>query len=204
MARPRAPMDPAAHARLRQAAAEEFARLGFERASLNRIVEASGVAKSSVYHHVGDKRALYDDVLARLATIVDDALALPDPATLTATTYLDALTRAAAGLERSLADHPEARALGLLAHRAQPDAALRALRDRWAAVARAYVERGQELGVLRDDVPPDLLTDVALAALLAVDAWALARGDAGADATRAALAMLRDAVAPPTRPTERG
>ncbi|UKJ63459.1 TetR/AcrR family transcriptional regulator [Cellulosimicrobium cellulans] len=203
MARPRAPMDPAARARLRQAAAEEFARLGFERSSLNRIVETSGVAKSSVYHHVGGKQAVYDDLLAHLATLVDDALDLPDPATLTAETYLDALSRAAAGLERSLAAHPEARAIGILAHRTEPDAALRALFDRWAAVARAFVERGQELGVLRDDVPPDLLTDVALAALLAIDAWALAQGDAGTDAARAALAMLRDAVAPPTRPTER-
>lgn len=191
-------MDPDARLRLRQAAAEEFARLGYERASFNHVVETAGVAKSSVYHHVGGKQALYDDLLAHLATLVDDALDLPDPATLTAQTYLDALSRAAAGLERSLAAHPEARALGLLAHRAAPDAALRALHDRWGAVARAYVGRGQELGVLRDDVPPDLLTDVALAALLAVDAWALARGDAGSDAARAALTMLRDAVVRPT------
>jgi AcrR family transcriptional regulator len=43
-----------------------FARLGFERASLQQIAETAGVARSTPAYFFGSKRALYDAVLERV------------------------------------------------------------------------------------------------------------------------------------------
>ena len=42
-----------------EAAAEEFAEKGFEAASINRIIRASGMSKGSVYYYVEDKADLF-------------------------------------------------------------------------------------------------------------------------------------------------
>lgn len=189
MSRPRVPLAPETLARLRVAAAEEFGSLGFDRASLNRVVESAGLAKSSLYHHVGGKQALFDDLVAFLHEIVDD-LTLPDPASLTADGYWDAAQHAAADLERIGVERPETRAVASALSGPHSAAALRTLRDRVSVYARDFLTRGQELGVVRRDIPADLLADMAVAALLAIDAWALARTDAGDD-SRSALRMLR-------------
>jgi AcrR family transcriptional regulator len=63
--------DPAKHARLLEAAAEEFARVGYERASVDTIAARAGVAKGTVYLYFEGKARLFlavlDAVRARLA-----------------------------------------------------------------------------------------------------------------------------------------
>lgn len=60
MARPARPMPARSRAALIHAAADAFAAQGYQRASLNAILRAAGVSKSSAYHHVGDKQALFE------------------------------------------------------------------------------------------------------------------------------------------------
>ena len=50
------------------AAAEEFAALGYEGASFNRIIEKSGISKGSMYYYFEDKEDLYATVLIRMST----------------------------------------------------------------------------------------------------------------------------------------
>jgi TetR/AcrR family transcriptional regulator len=49
--------------RLLEAAAEEFARLGFAGARVGAIVKRSGVNERMIYHHFGNKEGLYRAVL---------------------------------------------------------------------------------------------------------------------------------------------
>ena len=49
--------------RLLRAAADEFAQAGYEQASLNRIIRACGMSKSSFYHYVDSKEQLFERVL---------------------------------------------------------------------------------------------------------------------------------------------
>jgi len=57
------------------AAEDSFARLGFERASLQEIAEAASVARSTPAYFFGSKKALYDAVLARATARAQDAMA---------------------------------------------------------------------------------------------------------------------------------
>ncbi|MGH3660115.1 MAG: TetR/AcrR family transcriptional regulator, partial [Micromonosporaceae bacterium] len=60
-------------------AAREFARSGFERASLNRIIRVCGMSKSSFYHYFTSKDALFDAVIAEVGAILVAEFALPAP-----------------------------------------------------------------------------------------------------------------------------
>ena len=57
------------------AAEDSFARLGFEGASLQKIAEAAGVARSTPAYFFGTKEALYDAVLARAIARGQEAMA---------------------------------------------------------------------------------------------------------------------------------
>ncbi len=57
------------------AAEDSFARLGFERASLQQIGEAANVARSTPAYFFGSKEALYEAVLARATARAQEAMA---------------------------------------------------------------------------------------------------------------------------------
>lgn len=59
-----------------------FLELGYERASMDRIAEAAGVTKQTVYSYVASKEALFLDVIDRMTGGAGDALAdvVEDPA----------------------------------------------------------------------------------------------------------------------------
>ncbi len=75
--------DPTKHQRLLETAAEEFARVGFERAAVDTIAERAGVAKGTVYLYFESKAALFRAVLGelhrRLAEIWLGGAAASDP-----------------------------------------------------------------------------------------------------------------------------
>lgn len=50
------------------AAASEFAEMGFEGARIDRIAKRAGINKAMLYYHVGDKKALYDAVFESVQT----------------------------------------------------------------------------------------------------------------------------------------
>jgi AcrR family transcriptional regulator len=72
-------------ARLVETARERFGRDGFERTSIEAILQDSGVARGALYHHFPTKEALFDAVLEQVvadvaARIADAARTAPDPA----------------------------------------------------------------------------------------------------------------------------
>lgn len=190
MARPAAPLTPEHRRRLYLAAVDEFATLGFERASLNRIVEASGLAKSSFYHHVGSKQALFDELLAFLAEL-GGQISRPDPADLTAENFWDAALDAVASFEQVESAYPELRDLAALVYAPNGAAALQRVRIALVEAVRAYLARGQELGVVRTDLPAGLLAEVATSVLTSFDAWALAHDPVPPTVVEALVPTLR-------------
>ncbi len=52
--------------RILDCAVDEFAEYGFDKASITRIVEASGIAKGSFYQYFEDKEDLYELVISRM------------------------------------------------------------------------------------------------------------------------------------------
>src|SRR6476620_1982113 len=60
MVRPRfAKLPPGQQRAIRQAAVDEFAVHGFHDASLNRVIEAAGISKGSLYYYFDGKEDLY-------------------------------------------------------------------------------------------------------------------------------------------------
>jgi TetR/AcrR family transcriptional regulator, transcriptional repressor of aconitase len=133
-----------------------FARYGYEGATVRRLEEETGLSRGAIFHHFRDKESLF------LAVAEDDAAAM-------------VATVAENGLVQVMRD--------LLAHAADPDAepeaagwlgtqleVSRRLRTdpefakRWAARSEAIAEatrdrlnRQRDAGVLRADVPVDML-----------------------------------------------
>lgn len=72
--------DPRKHERLLEAAAAEFARVGFDRANLDTITRTAGVAKGTVYLYFANKAALFVAVLQELRRRLEAKLASARPA----------------------------------------------------------------------------------------------------------------------------
>lgn len=200
MARPPAPLDPAVVARLHTAAAHEFGALGLEHASLNRILTAAGMGKSTFYHRYENKQALYRELIDAVKLAVDDALRSLETTPTTKDEFWSSARGFLASLDAAVDEHPELNVVAGLMY--TPDAAddLRVIRGKLLSRVQDRLVDGRRLGAVRTDVPASLLAEVVVAALLAVDAWTLAHTDdeptphtTGAQAA-GALAMIRDVV----------
>jgi AcrR family transcriptional regulator len=179
------PLDEQRDARLLVAAADEFIAHGYQQASLNRIIAAAGVAKSSFYHYFTDKQALYDHLLGTLSRRFAAQRALLDRDALTRETFWDQLDGSMRGLGAAGTDDPIERALARLFHtHSAHDDGLRRLRDDLFEGLGAVLTRGQELGAVRDDLPIDLVVELAAGWLFALDRWAASQADSADGATR--------------------
>ncbi|MGH3493779.1 MAG: hypothetical protein ACRDQ1_11145, partial [Sciscionella sp.] len=100
-------------------------------------------------------------------------------------------------------EHPETRSLGLMYHRddsADPDSALQSLRTDVANWLNRAVHRGLSLGLVRRDIPPDLVVELTVAVLGVLDRWALDRAlhaPGGSDAGRVSLTLIESLIAAP-------
>jgi TetR/AcrR family transcriptional regulator, transcriptional repressor of aconitase len=133
-----------------------FARHGYEGATVRRLEEETGLSRGAIFHHFRDKDSLF------LAVAEDDA------ATMVATVARDGLVQVLRDLLARAAD-PAAQpdVAGWLGTQLEVSRRLRtdrAFARRWAqrsaAIAdatRERLRRQNAAGVLRDDVPVDVL-----------------------------------------------
>lgn len=71
-----APTDPATRQRLLREAAHQFARFGYDAASLRKIAERVGIRAASVYSHFPEgKSQLYADILATVSSTLTERIA---------------------------------------------------------------------------------------------------------------------------------
>ncbi|UFU06157.1 TetR/AcrR family transcriptional regulator [Ruania halotolerans] len=169
-------LDPERRATLVRAAADEFASAGLEGASLNRIIRACGMSKSSFYHLFDAKQDLVDLVIGDLANRVAEGLEVPAPESFAQGFWVE-VEQFMARLERHLVAQPDALLLGRLFY-AEPgpsrsgEARVGVLTEvsAWAA---AVLQVGREAGAVRMDLPADLQLTLVVAVLRTMDEWAV-------------------------------
>lgn len=181
MVRTAQPLSREREARLYEAAAQAFLTQGFEASSLNRIIDAAGMQKSSFYHYFADKRDLHERMLQTLTAAIAEHVRPPDPAALDAHTFWPAIHALLDDLARMADERPETIELARVFHASVEDDAAVRLRAAARSWTDAALARGAELGVVRTDLPAPLLGDIAFAVFVSVDRWALSP-DAGPDA----------------------
>ena len=187
------------------AAAAEFAANGYAAASLNRIIEAAGISKGSLYYYFDDKEDLYAHVLRReIVGLVERTGPVPVPETSDPDVFWSELTEAYLGLLRVMRDSPRTATLlrgwlsgaagpGLVA--AQHDAEREVLP--WIAQTLAA---GRRAGAVRDDLPDGLLIAVTMGIGQAIDVWLITQPPDDADlprVVRKVMGVMRQALAPP-------
>ncbi len=167
--------------RLFQSAAEEFAEHGYDAASLNRIIEKAGIGKSSLYYYFDDKADLFTTIVERAVALLITEVGGLDPSKLTAQTYwreLEAFCRKATELSASNAWYVR---LGRLFYQLRGNRKEARATDRMFRSARGWlqtlIEHGQELGVVRSDLPTSMLVDGTLGLGEALDRWFMTHWD---------------------------
>jgi AcrR family transcriptional regulator len=158
MPRPRfGRLDVAKQERILDAAAREFARFGYEGASVNRILDSVGLSKGAFYYYFDDKADLaaavlmwaYRDILAMY-----DRIEVPEDGE----KFWDAIRQYAheslAMLERAPYANELAPRLSLAVANDKELSArvMQAAAKPWAVIAAVW-KRGQELGAVRSDIP---------------------------------------------------
>ena len=165
--------------RLINEAAGEFARAGYEHASLNRIIRACGMSKSSFYHFVASKQALFDLVLEDLRTAVAARIVVPQPEDFagerfwaTAERLLEQLTELAQTDESFAALGRMVYASGVPSDAQASIGAIFVAAEQWL---EAVLVVGRRDGAIRSDIPAALQTRLVFSVLRTLDEWAVAQ-----------------------------
>jgi AcrR family transcriptional regulator len=145
-------------------AGREFARAGYEGASLNRIIVEAGLSKGVFYYYFDDKADLAATVLERTIEHAVGPLERfqPPAGDFDFWVYLAAFTRdAMADIRRSAEGAELLSRLGAAVARDPSLAArLQPLITRAMAVSTRFWRRGQEVGAVRTDLAPELLAEL--------------------------------------------
>lgn len=187
-----------------QAALDEFAAHGFHDASLNRVIEAAGISKGSLYYYFDGKEDLFAYVVQTgLGGLIAQVGPLPDLGAGDADAFWSVLEDYYLRLSRALLASPQLAALlrGWSTASKNPELQ-QATGDMEQAslpwIAQA-LEAGHRVGAVRDDVPDPLLTAAVLGMGEAMDFWLLAQqpdDDTLPGVIATLIGMIRRAVAP--------
>jgi AcrR family transcriptional regulator len=173
-------LDPEKQDALFRSAAQEFAEKGFGGASINRIIQRSGMSKGSVYYYFEDKSDLFATTLERASQRIMEEVGWPSLEVLAADEFWDALlelTHRSTDLSRRRDEWWVSLSRALHRFRDEPGAGPAVVRMQEFARNwwRTLIRRGQTLGVIRTDLPLDLLVEIAMGADEAGDRWMMDR-----------------------------
>lgn len=170
-------MAPQRYRQLLATAAHEFAAHGFEQASLNAVIRACGMSKSSFYHYFGSKEALFDRVVEEASAALARDLAAPDPETLAGADFWNRIEAFLAGALAASARQDWYADLGRIFYlpdlSAERSAALRRVLAGVADWLGRVLAVGRACGAVREDLPASLQAELVFALLQAMDRWSL-------------------------------
>ena len=154
-------LDPERSMQILDTAQQEFARNGYEGASLNEIVRKAGISKGSLYYYFEDKTDLFITVIGHLfeeAVVEIGGMYIEE--------YSDDFWEDYANLCESnvhfTLKNPDVIRLGKelmhLSITGNASEAVHALFSKGLKLFEKILRRGQEIGAVRTDIPLDLLT----------------------------------------------
>jgi AcrR family transcriptional regulator len=173
-------------------AAEEFAAHGYQLASLNHLINELGLSKGVFYYYFDSKADLFGAVLQM---VWDDAMPKGglDPAALDASSFWPTLEHLIRYKADRCEEQPWLNGISrlMMSPPAAPDLSkvVADVMERANSWAMTLLKRGQEVGVVRTDIPLDVLFNVVMAVDQAVDRWLLDNWDGLSPEERAAAAM---------------
>ncbi|MFD8290831.1 TetR/AcrR family transcriptional regulator [Streptomyces lavendulae] len=157
--------------RLLAVATRLFAERGYDRTSVQEIVEAAGVTKGALYHYFGSKDDLLHEVYARMLRLQQqrlDAVAGSDAS-------VEERLRAAAAdvVVTTIENLDDAMIFFRSMHQLSPEKykQVRAERRRYHERFRALVEEGQRTGVFATATPADLVVDFYFGSVHHLSTW---------------------------------
>ncbi len=165
--------------RILDAALAEFARNGYERASLNAIIRDAGISKGSLYYYFEDKADLY-------VTIIWDAAEMKrNLGGIGKGIYSDDFWRDMEEYTRKsmrmILEHPDIARITREIFRLPPSfprpKAIEEMFEQSRAQFSGILEHGRDAGAVRTDMPLDLLVSVLSGISEAVSVWLLDRFD---------------------------
>jgi AcrR family transcriptional regulator len=162
-----------------EAAAKEFSAYGFEQASLNRILEAAEVSKGAAYYYFDDKADVFSTVIQYYSQdVMTETNELPLDQ-LTAQTFWPALAAIYQQQFMLIFERPWALSLFKSVGKLSPDTLaanqpLAEMMEQMQSQLLSILQRGQTLGVIRQDLPDDLILGMFLAVDDTHDRWLLA------------------------------
>lgn len=170
-------MAPQRYRQLLATAAREFAAHGFEQASLNAIIRACGMSKSSFYHYFGSKEALFDRVVEEASAALASDLDAPDPAALAGPDFWQRIEAFVAQALKASSKQAWYADLGRIFYLPDLSAERSAALQRVLAGVADWLGRvlaaGRACGAVRDDLPASLQAELVFALLQAMDRWSL-------------------------------
>jgi AcrR family transcriptional regulator len=206
-------LEPEKRSQLLAIASKEFAAKGYEAASLNDILSAAALGKSSYYSYFADKEDLYATVIEDAFARVNSHVPRPDLATLDAESFWPALEAYTAAMTAAVARRPDFVTLfrPLQGMWRLPSERFQPIVEAMRAQYRAGIEVGRSLGCVRSDLDIDLLISILQAADAALDEHLLNRWEVDPEALREHGRLAFDTVRrlleprplPVLRPTRR-
>ena len=183
---------------------DEFATHGFNGASLNRIIDAAGISKGSMYYYFDSKEELYAHVArGELGRLFESAGPFPVPAAQDPEAFWSTLEDYYRRIMAAFAASPQLAALArdwILAS-ASPTLQ-RAQKDMEGALVPWFEQAlavGQRARAVRKDVPASLLIAVVFGMGQAMDTWLLTQEldiKKVRKLVRIFIGMIRRALAP--------
>lgn len=180
--------------RILEAAAKEFALHGYDAASLNRILEEAGISKGAAYYYFDDKADLYTTTILHYSQELLDGLPV-DLEQFTAANFWEKLADVYRHQFTSYAERPwvfgVAKADGTLSVENLTEGPLADVWEEAQFLLVRLLQHGRQLGVIRSDLPQELLLSLVIAVDEAHDRWLYARWSelSAADLERAAVRM---------------
>ncbi|MEU5837860.1 TetR/AcrR family transcriptional regulator [Streptomyces diacarni] len=154
-----------------EAATRLFAQQGYDRTSVQEIVEAAGVTKGALYHYFGSKDDLLHEIYSRLLRLQQERL---DLFAGRQAPVEDRLRQAAADVVVTTIDNlDDAMIFFRSMHQLSPEKQkqVRAERRRYHERFRALIEEGRRGGVFSDVTPADLVVDYHFGSVHHLSSW---------------------------------
>ena len=204
MVRPRFAKLPSAQQQvILSAALNEFASHGFHGASLNRVIDAAGISKGSMYYYFDSKEDLYIHVSrVELERLFDAVGPFSIPTETEPDTFWSTLEDYYLRLMIALTDSPRLAALirgWLAASTSALQQAQQELEQSAMPRLESALAAGQQVGAVRADLPSGLLIAVVVGMGQAMDTWLVTQqpdAEALPRLVRALVAMIRRAIEP--------